>query len=144
MPDNLLFESCRAKQLEVKNLFAHCTTAQMRYEKLIELGRTLPPYPKEWMTPCRIVKGCQSTMYLHTSLVNTKVQFQIHSDALISAGLAALLLAVYNNEPAIAILRCPPDFLEELGIHGSLSPSRSNGLSSLFLKMKQEALQFLL
>jgi cysteine desulfuration protein SufE len=144
MSDNLLFESCRAKQLRIKNLFAGCADPQVKYEKIIELGRALPPYPKELMTPCRVVKGCQSTMYLHTSLVGTTVHFQVHSDALISAGLAALLLAVYNDESAATILRCPPDFLEELNIHSSLSPSRSNGLSSLFLRMKQEALQFLL
>lgn len=83
-------------------------------------------------------------MYLYANLEHGKVHYWAHSEALISAGLAALLIAVYDAEPPEVILQCPPLFLEELGIHQALSPSRANGLSSLFLKMKQEALQFYL
>jgi cysteine desulfuration protein SufE len=83
-------------------------------------------------------------MYLYASLEQGKVRYWAHSEALISAGLAALLITVYEGEPPEVILQCPPLFLEELGIHHALSPSRANGLSSLFLKMKQEALQFYL
>ena len=115
-----------------------------KYEKIIELGRQLPAYPFEYKTPDRLVKGCQSAMYLHTQLVDGRIQFLAFSEALISSGLAALLLTVYNDESPEAILTCPPDFLEELGIHGSLSPGRSNGLASLFQRMKQEALNFLM
>lgn len=143
MQDNTFFQSCLSKQQKIKEVFAGCSTPQMKYEKIIELGRNLPPYPADLKTPGRLVKGCQSQMYLFTSFSEGKILFQSYSEALISAGLAALLLAVYNDEPPETILSCPPDFLEELGIHGSLSPSRSNGLSSLFLRMKQEALNFL-
>ena len=143
MNNELLFESCLTKQLRVKELFSNCTTAQMKYEKIIELGRKLPSYPKELMTECRLVSGCQSQMYLHTSFSEGKILFKSYSEALISAGLAALLLAVYNDEPPEAILSCPPQYLEDLGVHGSLSPSRSNGLASLFLRMKMEAIKFL-
>jgi cysteine desulfuration protein SufE len=143
MEDNIFFQSCMAKQQKIKEIFAHCSTPQMKYEKIIDLGRSLPPFPTALKTADRLVKGCQSQMYLATSFEEGKVQFQAQTDALISAGLAALLLAAYSDEPPVAILSCPPDFLEELGIHGSLSPSRSNGLSSLFLRMKQEALNFL-
>ncbi len=143
MQDNTFFQSCLTKQQKIKEIFASCNTAQMKYEKIIDLGRNLPSYPADFKTPDRLVKGCQSQMYLFTSFSEGRILFQAYSEALISAGLAALLLAVYNGEPPEAILSCPPDFLEELGIHGSLSPSRSNGLSSLFLRMKQEALNFL-
>ncbi len=136
------FKSCMSKQQKVKELFAACATPQAKYEKIIELGRSLPPFPLEWKTECRRVIGCQSQMYLYASLSEGKVQFQAHSDALISAGIAALLLSVYHDEPPEAILMCPPQFLEDLGIHSSLSPSRSNGLSSLFLRMKQESIKF--
>ena len=90
------------------------------------------------------VKGCQSTMYLYSQLIDGKVHFQSHTDALISAGLAALLLSVYNDESPHTILACPPRFLEEIGIGGILSPGRSNGLASLFQRMKQDALNFLI
>lgn len=143
MDQSALFATCLQKQDQVIALFSACSTPQMKYEKIIELGRTLASYPVEFQTPAHLVKGCQSQMYLCATLSDGKMFFQAHSEALISAGLAALLLAVYNGEPPEAILSCPPRFLQELGIHESLSPSRSNGLSSLFLRMKQEALNFL-
>src|SRR5690349_3092027 len=120
----LLFRSCVSKQLKTKELFANCSTPQMKYEKIIELGRALPHFPAEFKTDCRRVSGCQSQMYLHASFREGKMYFQAYSEALISAGLAALLLTVYHNESPEVILSCPPQFLEDLGIHGSLSPSR--------------------
>lgn len=144
MPKAIDFSSCHAKQQHVKLIFSGCDTPQQKYEKIIELGRQLPPYPIEFKTSECIVKGCQSTMYLKVELIDSKMQFQAFSDALISAGLAALLVSIYNDESPEAVLTCPPAILEELGIHASLSPSRANGLASLFQRMKQEALNFLI
>lgn len=137
------FESCLAKQNEIVELFSGCSSPQMKYEKIIELGRDLSPYPIELKTLDRLVKGCQSELYLATFFTDGKVHFMSYSEALISAGLAALLISAYQDEPPEAIISCPPRFLEELGIQDSLSPSRSNGLSSLFLRMRQEAVKFL-
>jgi cysteine desulfuration protein SufE len=143
MMDNANLTSCLAKQQQVKHLFDGCTTPEQKYQKIIELGRQLAPYPAELKTPEHLVKGCQSAMYLSAQLTDGKVQFHAWSEALISAGLAAMLLAAYHDESPDTILTCPPRFLEELGIHDSLSPGRSNGLASLFQRMKQEALNFL-
>lgn len=138
------YASCLEKQQKLSALFASYATPDARYQKIIELGRTLPPYPPHLMTPDHIVSGCQSIVYLASTLENGRIQFQIHSEALISAGLAALLLAIYNDETPEAVLKCPPAFLDQLGIHASLTPGRSNGLSSMYLRMKQEALKYLL
>jgi cysteine desulfuration protein SufE len=135
--------SCLEKQQKVMKFFNECDTPAQKYEKMIEFGRQLPPYPAEFKTPDRLVNGCQSAMYLHTELVNGKIHFYAFSEALISAGLVALLLLVYNDESPETILSCPPRFLEELGIQNSLSPGRANGLASLFQRMKKEALYFL-
>ena len=143
MSHTLPYQSCILKQQRIKDLFSTCTTQEQKYEKIIALGQQLPAFPSELKTPDRLVKGCQSQMYLHTTCAEGKILFKAHSEALISAGLAALLLLAYNEEPPEAILACPPSFLEELGIHASLSPSRSNGLFSLFLRMKQEVVNFL-
>ncbi len=138
------YPSCEKKQQKLLDLFSSCSTPDARYQKIIELGRALPPYPPELMTPERIVSGCQSIVYLASTLHEGRVQFQVRSEALISAGLAALLLAVYNDETPEIILKCPPAFLDKLGIPASLTPGRSNGLSSMYLRMKQEALKYLL
>ncbi len=144
MQNETPFESCLLKQQRVIDLFSCCSSVQLKYEKIIELGRMLSLYPSELKTPDRLVKGCQSEMYLDSSFSDGKIYFKASSEALISAGIAALLLLVYNDELPEVILGCPPRFLDELGIHASLSPSRSNGLASLFLRMKQEALNFLI
>lgn len=137
------FENCLHKQRLAKKIFEACITPEEKYQKIIELGRNLPPYPSLDKTPERLVKGCQSVMYLSSHLKDDKVYFKVYSEALISAGLAALLLLVYQEEFPEVILKCPPLFLEEIGLHLALSPGRSNGLSSLFLSMKQEALKAL-
>jgi cysteine desulfuration protein SufE len=144
MPPAKHFESCALKQQEVKLLFAACSNPQQIYERIIQLGRDLPHYPEEFKTADRLVKGCQGQLYLYSTLENGKVYFKAHSEALISQGLAGLLLQIYSGEDPEAVLTCPPQVLDDLGIHGSLSPGRSNGLSSLFLRMKHDALKFLL
>lgn len=135
-------ESFDLKINKIKNTFTSLTPEQ-RYNALIEMGRNLPPYPNEWKTPDRVVRGCQSTLYLNSALENGTLIFTASADALISAGLAALLIAVYSGETPDTILKCPPDFLQELGIVASLSPNRSSGLAHIHLRMKQEALKAL-
>jgi cysteine desulfuration protein SufE len=139
-----MFSSCLLKQREVKTLFNACLSEEKKYEKIIELGRQLPLLDAAYQIPENIVKGCQSTMYLRSFMQEGKVFFQAQSDALISAGLAAILMLVYSGETPETILKCSPDYLEELGINASLTPNRANGLYSIHLRMKQDALKFLL
>lgn len=141
---NPQFDTCREKQQRILDLFAHCPTEQDKYAKIIELGKQQHPLDLRHKTAANIVKGCQSTVYLHTYADAGKVLFEAESEALISAGLAAILIAVYNGEPAEVILTCPPDYLDQLGIGASLTPSRANGLYSIHLRMKQEALKLLM
>lgn len=126
----------------LKKEFLSLSTPEKKYQKLMELGRTLAPYPEEEKTAAHLVKGCQSQLYLYATLQEGKVYFKASSDALISAGLAALLISVYSGLSPIEILKCPPTFIQELGLSTTLSLSRSNGLAHIHLKMKQEALRF--
>lgn len=135
-----MFDSCLNKQKQVERLFADCRTREDIYQKIIELGRQLPPLNEVDKTENNRVQGCQSQTYLSVIFQDGVLTFAASSDALISAGLAALLILVYNNEPPEVLLKCPPEFLERLQIQTSLTPNRSNGLYSMHLKMKQEAL----
>lgn len=133
--------TCEKKQEAIKVLFNQCKTQEERYEQIIELGRKAEAFPVKDKIPENVLEGCQSTMYLTARLENGCVFFSAASDALISAGLAALLVNVYSGETPESILKCPPTFLEDLGIAASLTPSRANGLHSIHLRMKQEALR---
>jgi cysteine desulfuration protein SufE len=126
----------------IKQLF-NALNKEQRYEKLIELGRSLPVYPEELQTPDRIVPGCQSIVFLEAQLDHEVLRYRIGAEALISAGLAALLLLLYDGLPAEEVLKNPPLVIEEIGIHASLTPGRLNGLAGLYLKMRQEALRLL-
>lgn len=128
----------------IYSIFHGCTEPSDRYKKLIELGKELPPMPSPLQVEENLVPGCQSLVYLHPTLREGKIFFTAASDALISSGLANLLLLAYNGESPETLLKEKPTFLESLGISASLSPNRSNGLASIFLKMQKHALHFLI
>lgn len=107
----------------------------------MELGKGAEKLQQADKVPENIVQGCQSVMYLHTTYSDGKLYFTAESEALISAGLAYLLTSIYSGESPETVLKTPPDYLDELQIPSSLTPSRANGLYSLHLRIKQEALK---
>jgi len=82
-------------------------------------------------------------MYLYSSVHENSIYFNASSEALISRGLAALLIRFYNGRPPEEVLKVAPTFIDALRIPSLLSPSRANGLMSLHLKMKQQALAYI-
>lgn len=133
--------SVAEKQQEIKEVFNSFALPDAKYEKIIELGKELPPLSPSARIQENLVQGCQSILYLETSVKDGLIYFNADSDALISKGLAALLIYVYSGEKPEALLKEPPLFLKEIGLHQALSPTRSNGLASLFTKMQQEAVK---
>ncbi len=127
----------------LKKLFTSCKTPEERYELIISLGQKLPPMNPLYKTKENLVEGCQSNLYLHSSLIDGLLHFETDSDALISKGLAAILIHLYNKEPPEHILKYPPTLLSELAIFTSLSPTRATGLRSLYTRMQKIALQCL-
>jgi len=139
-----MYESCYKKQDELKRIFNSCSSEEEKYDKIIDLGKKNKPLKIKDKIPENFVSGCQSRMYLHSTYENGNVYFEAESDALISSGLAVILIDVYSGETPETIIKCAPDYLEELGVSASLTPSRANGLYSIHLRMKQDALQFLI
>lgn len=106
-----------------------------RYRYIIDLGRTLPPFPEEWMTDEFKVTGCQSQVWLVPERKDGRIVFHAMSDAAIVSGLIAILLRLYSNRTPDEILATPPAFIEGIGLDEHLSPSRSNGLHSMIETM---------
>lgn len=132
------------KQQIVKDMFAGCTDVDAKYQKIIALGKTQVPLNSEAKCEKNRVKGCQSILYLDIQVKDGKMYFQTESEALISSGLALLLTQVYSGEDAQTVLRNTPKYIEEIGIAQSLTPGRANGLASMYLHMRQEALKLLI
>lgn len=131
------------KQQKLVALFSSCLDEESKYLMIIELGKKATPLDATQKTAENKVKGCQSTVYLHSYLKNGRVYFEAESDAYIAGGLAALLIQIYSGETPETILKCPPTFIEEIGLTTSLTSNRANGLYSIHLRMKQDALKFL-
>ena len=110
-----------------------------RYQKIIALGRAMPPMPDALKTDDRKVRGCSSTVWLHADRVDGRVVYQADSDAAIPKGLAALLVQVYSGRTPAEILAAPPAFIEELGLDQNLSPNRANGLTSMVRQLMASA-----
>jgi len=115
---------------------------EARYERLIQLGAALPPFPEEHRREALKVKGCQSQVWLHARLEEGRVVLAADSDALIVKGLIALLLRVYSGLSPARILATRPDFIEAIGMRRHLSPTRANGLAAMVKQIQLYATAF--
>lgn len=112
---------------------------QERYQYIIELGQGLPPLPMEFQAEAYKVRGCQSQVWIVSDLRDGRLHFQAGSDAIITAGLIAVLLSIYNQRTPQEILATPPEFIKAIGLSQHLSPSRSNGLLSMVRRIFETA-----
>ena len=110
-----------------------------KYEYLIELGKALEPFPEEEKTEEHLIKGCQSRVWLTSSLQDGKLFFNADSDAIITKGIISLLISVYSGESPADIAADDFGFVAEIGLRDNLSPTRANGLVSMIETIKQTA-----
>ena len=110
-----------------------------KYEYLIELGRRLEAFPEERKTDDRLIKGCQSRVWLDTEERGDRLFFRADSDAIITKGIIALLIGVYSGRTAREIADDDFSFVERLGLRENLSPTRANGLASMIATIRQMA-----
>ena len=110
-----------------------------KYEYLIELGKGLDAYPEEKKTDDRLIKGCQSRVWLDWELCDGKLFFTADSDAIITKGIISLLIGVYSGRTPEEIAADDFGFIEEIGLKENLSPTRANGLVSMIEKIREIA-----
>ena len=110
-----------------------------KYEYLIELGKNLETFPVELKTDDRLIKGCQSRVWLDVKAEDGKLFFRADSDAIITKGIISLLIQVYNGRTAAEIRADDFSFVEEIGLRENLSPTRANGLNSMIETIRREA-----
>ncbi len=128
-------------QAEIVEDFSFLPEWDERYAYLIELGQKMAPLPEEHRKEDNIVRGCQSTVWLHRTCSDGAVLLQADSDSLIVKGLAALLMKVYSGQPAEAILKAKLTFFEDTGLNKHLSSQRANGLMAMIDEIKAFAVK---
>ena len=110
-----------------------------KYEYLIELGKNLASYPEEKKTDDRLIKGCQSRVWLDWSMEEGRLYFSADSDAIITKGIISLLISVYSGRTPEEIAADDFSFLGRIGLKENLSPTRANGLVSMIQTIRTAA-----
>ena len=113
-----------------------------KYAYLIELGGELPAFDEAHRTDSNLIKGCQSKVWFNAEYVDGKIIFTADSDAIITKGIASLLIKVMSNQTPQDILNADLYFVDKIGLTQHLSPTRSNGLLSMVKQIKIYALAY--
>ena len=129
----------RIAQQEMVDDFAMFDDWMDRYQYIIDMGRRLPAFPEALKTDEHRIRGCQSQVWFVAEQKDGRLHFQAISDAAIVSGLIALLLRLYSGRAPQDILDTPPDFVAALQLESHLSPTRSNGLSSMLTAIRNFA-----
>lgn len=132
--------SIAEKENEIIDDFAIYDDWMEKYEYIIELGKDLPLIDEKYKVKENVIKGCQSTVWLHAEKRDGRVWYTADSDAIITKGLIALMIRVLSGELPDDILNAELKFIPEIGLQEHLSPTRSNGLLAMVKQMKLEAL----
>lgn len=110
-----------------------------KYEYIIELGKGLDSYPEDKKTEDRLVKGCQSRVWLDAEKKDGRIWFTADSDAVITKGIISLLIGIYSGATAEEIKASDFSVVEKIGLRENLSPTRANGLVSMIETIRRTA-----
>lgn len=110
-----------------------------KYEYIIELGKSLKEYPEDRKTDDKLVKGCQSRVWIDFKIEDGKIFFNADSDAIITKGIISLLVRIYSGRTPQEILSSDFSVVEKIGLKENLSPTRANGLVSMIQMIREIA-----
>ncbi|MBE0662386.1 MAG: SufE family protein [Bacteroidales bacterium] len=113
-----------------------------RYNYLIEMGKSLHVIDAKNKSETNLIHGCQSRVWLHAEFVDGHIHFTADSDAVITRGIISLLIRVLSDRTPDEIIHAKLEFIDAIGLTQHLSPSRSNGLTSMIKQIKLYALAF--
>ena len=113
-----------------------------KYNYLIEMGKSLPLIDEKFKTDKYLISGCQSRVWVYGEMQDGKVIFRGDSDAVITKGIANLLIRAFSGKTPEEIIDADLSFIDEIGLKEHLSPTRSNGLMSMIKQMKLYAVVF--
>lgn len=130
------------KQAALVDEFAFFDDWMDKYNHIIEMGKSLKPLNDEDKQEDLLVQGCQSKVWLKAEKQGEAVKFWGDADAIIAKGIVAMLIDVFDEQPAREIAQAELDFIQEIGLKDHLSPTRANGLMSMIKQMKIYALAF--
>ena len=113
-----------------------------RYRLLIELGRELEPMPDALKTEATLVRGCSASVWVYpvASGQGAGLHFLADSNAAITKGIVALVLAAVQDRPAAEVAQT--DIAERLApfdLKNQLSSNRTQGVPNMIALVRDHA-----
>ncbi len=131
--------SIAAAQAELAEEFLTFDDWMDRYQLLLDKAKAMDALPEAERRDDMKVPGCQSQVWVETKLVDGRLRIRAASDAIITAGLIALLVEVYDGHTPAEIIAEPFTLAERIGLGNHLSPSRANGFANMVKRIRAEA-----
>lgn len=119
--------------------FSMFETWEEKYEYIIDIGKKLAPLGEQFKTEDYKIKGCQSSVWIHSFEKDGKVFYEGDSDAVIVKGLVSLMIQVLSGHTPQEIIDAPLEFIDKVGLSSHLAQTRSNGLRAMIKQMKLDA-----
>lgn len=134
--------SLSAEASQALESFEQARGWEQRARLLMQWGDRLEPLDDSEKIEANRVHGCESLVWLVAQQEKGQWHFKAASDARLLRGLLALLLVRVQGlaSDRLAALDLSAWFIQ-LGLERQLSPSRSNGLHAVLLKMAELATQ---
>ena len=112
-----------------------------RYRLLIELGRSLDPMPDALKTDATLVRGCSASVWVYpTALPDGRLHFLADSNAAITKGVVALILAAVQDRPAAEVAETDiAEMLAPFDLKRELSSNRTQGVPNMIALVRDTA-----
>ncbi|MBC2660917.1 SufE family protein [Novosphingobium flavum] len=112
-----------------------------RYRLLIELGRELDPMPDALKTDATRVRGCSASVWVYpTPGSEGRLHFLADSNAAITKGIVALVLATVQDRPAAEVAATDiAAALEPFDLKNQLSSNRTQGVPNMIALIRETA-----
>ncbi len=137
MDDTKSIESIEAEIVDEFSLF---DSWEDKYEYIIDMGKKLPPLSAEYKKDENKIKGCQSTVWMHSDFKEGRIYYEADSDAMIVKGLISMLIRVFSGQKPEEVINAPVKFIDDIGMTSHLAQTRSNGLRAMIKQMKLDAM----
>jgi cysteine desulfuration protein SufE len=114
--------------------------ADERYRLLIELGRELDEMPQALKTDATLVRGCSASVWVYPTEQEGGLHFLADSNAAITKGIVALVLAAVQDKPAAEVAAMNvAAALEPFDLRNQLSSNRTQGVPNMIALVKEHA-----
>jgi cysteine desulfuration protein SufE len=111
-----------------------------RYRLLIELGRELEPMPEALKTDATLVRGCSASVWVYPTEADGKLHFLADSNAAITKGIVALVIAAVQDRPAAEVAATDiAAALEPFDLKNQLSSNRTQGVPNMIALIRETA-----